>query len=187
MTILIKNMVCERCISAVQKIFDDYKIKLISISLGEVKTEFPISENQLQTIESQLLNFGFERIRNPTYQLIDKIKSLIIQKISDLDISENFLLSEFLSSKLNKDYSSLSKTFSQHENLRLEQFFILQKIEKVKELLSYNEFQLTEIAGKLGYKSVQHLSTQFRNSTGYSPTEFKNLKNPVRKPLDKVQ
>lgn len=187
MIILIKNMVCDRCISAVQKIFDDYNINVLYISLGEVTTQIALSENELQILENRLLNSGFERIKDPTFQLIDKIKGLIIQKISDLDISENFLLSEFLSLELNKDYSSLSKIFSVNENLRLEQFFIMQKIEKVKELLSYNELQLTEIAGKLGYKSVQHLSTQFRNSTGYSPTEFKNLKNSIRRPLDKVQ
>lgn len=187
MIILIKNMVCDRCISAVQKIFDDYNINVLYISLGEVTTQIAPSENELQILENRLLNSGFERIKDPTFQLIDKIKGLIIQKISDLDISENFLLSEFLSLELNKDYSSLSKIFSVNENLRLEQFFIMQKIEKVKELLSYNELQLTEIAGKLGYKSVQHLSTQFRNSTGYSPTEFKNLKNSIRRPLDKVQ
>ena len=96
------------------------------------------------------------------------------------------MLSEFLSSKLHKDYSALSKTFSQNENITLEQFFILQKIEKVKELLLYNEFNLTEIAGKLGYKSVQHLSSQFRNTTGFTPTEFKKLKEHNRKALDNL-
>ncbi len=120
------------------------------------------------------------------HQLAEKIKNLIIVKISELDIDENFLLSEFLSSKLHKDYSSLSKTFSQNENITLEQFFILQKIEKVKELLLYNEFNLTEIAGKLGYKSVQHLSSQFRNTTGFTPTEFKKLKEHNRKSLDNL-
>ena len=96
------------------------------------------------------------------------------------------LLSKFLISELNKDYSSLSKTFSQNENITVEQFFILQKIEKVKELLLYNEFNLTEIAGKLGYKSVQHLSSQFKTITSFTPTEFKKLKVHNRKPLDKV-
>ncbi|MCW3162231.1 helix-turn-helix domain-containing protein [Chryseobacterium oryctis] len=184
--VFIKNMVCGRCISAVQNIFNDLDIKTKSINLGEVEVESEISEDDLLVLEKSLLETGFERIKDSAHQLIEKIKKLIIVKISELDIDENFLLSEFLISKLHKDYSTLSKTFSQNENITLEQFFILQKIEKVKELLLYNEFTLTEIAGKLGYKSVQHLSSQFRNSTGFTPTEFKKLKVHTRKPLDKV-
>lgn len=179
-------MVCGRCISAVQTIFDDAKIPLKSIVLGEVETEQNLSQEQLNSIEKALIENGFERIKDTSHQLIEKIKNLIIKKISDLDISENFLFSDFLSSKLHKDYSLLSKTFSQSENITLEQFFILQKIEKVKELLLYNEFTLTEIAGKLGYKSVQHLSTQFKTTTGFTPTEFKKLKVHHRKALDKI-
>ncbi|MEN4760344.1 AraC family transcriptional regulator [Chryseobacterium sp. C39-AII1] len=186
MKIFIKNMVCGRCISAVESIFNDNNIKVKNINLGEVETESEISETNLLVLEKCLQKTGFERIKDSAHQLIEKIKNLIIVKISELDIDENFLLSEFLSSKLHKDYSSLSKTFSQNENITLEQFFILQKIEKVKELLLYNEFTLTEIAGKLGYKSVQHLSSQFRNSTGFTPTEFKKLKVHNRKPLDQV-
>lgn len=186
MKIFIKNMVCGRCISAVETIFNDADIKIKSINLGEVETNFEVSDKDLISLEKILLKTGFERIKDSSHQLIEKIKNLIIVKISELDIAENFLLSEFLSSKLHKDYSSLSKTFSQNENITLEQFFILQKIEKVKELILYNEFTLTEIAGKLGYKSVQHLSSQFRNSTGFTPTEFKKLKVHNRKPLDLV-
>lgn len=179
-------MVCGRCISAVESIFDHAAVKIKSINLGEIETESEISDKDLQSIEKHLEETGFERIKDSAHQLIEKIKNFIIVKVSELDVDENFLLSEFLSSKLHKDYSSLSKTFSQNENITLEQFFILQKIEKVKELLLYNEFTLTEIAGKLGYKSVQHLSSQFKNSTGFTPTEFKKLKVHNRKPLDLV-
>ncbi|WP_370896282.1 helix-turn-helix domain-containing protein [Chryseobacterium gossypii] len=186
MKIFIKNMVCNRCISAVETIFNNAGITLKSIGLGEVETVSDLADEDLRGIEKQLLETGFERIKDSARQLIEKIKNLIIMKISEQDIDENFLLSEFLSSKLHKDYSALSKTFSQNENITLEQFFILQKIEKVKELFLYNEFTLTEIAGKLGYRSVQHLSSQFRNSTGFTPTEFKKLKVHNRKPLDQV-
>lgn len=179
-------MVCGRCISAVANIFDEFNIKISNISLGEVETDSEISEKDINSIENRLLETGFERIKDISQQLVDKIKNLIIIKIGKLDIDENFLLSKFLSSELNKDYSSLSKTFSQNKNITVEQFFILQKIEKVKELLLYNEFNLTEIAGKLGYKSVQHLSSQFKTTTGFTPTEFKKLKVHNRKPLDKV-
>lgn len=186
MTVFIKNMVCGRCISAVSAIFEKAGIKIKSISLGEVETESAVSDEDLRYVEKHLEETGFERIRDSTYQLVERIKTLIITKISELDINDNFLLSEFLSSAFYKEYSSLSKTFSQNETVTLEQFFILQKIEKVKELLLYNEFTLTEIAGKLGYKSVQHLSSQFRNSSGFTPTEFKKLKVHHRKPLDQV-
>ncbi|MGO4709688.1 helix-turn-helix domain-containing protein [Chryseobacterium sp. 2TAF14] len=186
MKIFIKNMVCERCIAAVSNIFNELNIKIAQIGLGEVETENEISKKDIQFIENRLTETGFERIKDATHQLVDKIKSLIIIKISKLDIDENFLLSKFLSAELHKDYSSLSKAFSQNENITVEQFFILQKIEKVKELLLYNEFTLTEIAGKLGYKSVQHLSSQFRSTTGFTPTEFKKLKVHNRKPLDQV-
>ncbi|AZB26124.1 AraC family transcriptional regulator [Chryseobacterium bernardetii] len=186
MKIFIKNMVCNRCIAAVEVIFNNAGIKTNSVILGEVETESDIPPATMQAIEEKLLASGFERIMDSSHQLIEKIKNFVIVKITELDIDEDFLLSEFLSSKLHRDYSSLSKTFSQNENITLEQFFILQKIEKVKELLLYNEFNLTEIAGKLGYKSVQHLSTQFRNVTGFTPTEFKKLKVHHRKPLDNL-
>ncbi|WP_346985444.1 AraC family transcriptional regulator [Chryseobacterium sp. POE27] len=186
MRIFIKNMVCGRCIAAVSNIFNEINVEVKNISLGEIETESDISEEKLEILEDLLEKTGFERIKDSAHQLIEKMKNLIIQKISETDIDENFLLSDFLSNRLHKDYSTLSKTFSQNENLTVEQFFILQKIEKVKELLLYNEFTLTEIAGKLGYKSVQHLSSQFRNVTGFTPTEFKKLKVHNRKPLDQI-
>lgn len=179
-------MVCNRCIIAVDSIFKDLKIDINNIQLGEVETQKQLSEADILTIEKKLKDNGFERIKDSSHQVIEKIKNLIIVKISDLDISDNFVLSEFLSHQINKDYSALSKAFSQNENHTLEQYFILQKIEKVKELLLYNEFNLTEIAGKLGYKSVQHLSTQFKTNIGFTPTEFKKLKDHNRKALDKI-
>jgi len=186
MKIFIKNMVCNRCVAAVENIFKDLKINLHDIQLGEVETEHSLSENDILILEQKLKETGFERIRDSSHQIIEKIKNLIILKIAELDVSENFVLSEFISNQLHKDYSALSKVFSQNENYTLEQYFILQKIEKVKELLLYNEFTLTEIAGKLGYKSVQHLSTQFKTNTGFTPTEFKKLKEHHRKPLDNI-
>jgi len=102
------------------------------------------------------------------------------------NIPEDFILSKWISEKLNRDYSAVSKLFSQKENVTLEQYFILQKIERVKEMLLYDEFSLTEISGKLGYKSVQHLSSQFKNVTGFTPSGFKKLKVKNRIPLDKI-
>lgn len=177
-------MVCDRCKMAVEDVFKNLKIETSSVELGEVETKNNLSQSELEKLSENLENLGFEILENQTKKQIEKIKTQIIQKISKLDIAENFILSEFLVDKFHKDYSSISKTFSQNENVTLEQYFILQKIEKAKELLLYNEFNLTEIAGKLGYKSVQHLSTQFKNATGFTPSEFKKLKNKNRKSID---
>ena len=186
MKISIKNMVCNRCISAVQSIFDELKIDINQISLGEIETKNDISNKKLETLNSELKLSGFEILEDASKKQIEKIKTLIIQKISQEDLGDDFILSEFLSSELHKDYSSISKLFSQNENVTLEQYFILQKIEKVKELLLYKEFNLTEISQKLGYKSVQHLSNQFKKITGFSPTQFLNSKEKKRIALDKI-
>ena len=186
MKIAIKNMVCNRCIAAVESMFEELKIDINQITLGEVETKNEISDKELQALSLKLKSTGFEILEDSTKKQFEKIKTLIIQIISGEDLSDDFILSEFLSSELHKDYSSISKLFSQNENVTLEQYFILQKIEKVKELLLYKEFNLTEISQKLGYKSVQHLSNQFKKITGFSPTQFLNSKEKKRIALDKV-
>ena len=179
-------MVCNRCIAAVESMFEEFKIDINQITLGEVETKNEISDKELQALSLKLKSTGFEILEDSSKKQIEKIKTLIIQIISGEDLSDDFILSEFLSSELHKDYSSISKLFSQNENVTLEQYFILQKIEKVKELLLYKEFNLTEISQKLGYKSVQHLSNQFKKITGLSPTQFLNSKEKKRIALDKV-
>lgn len=186
MKIFIKNMVCNRCISAVEKVFNDLKIEITSIDLGEVETKTILTQEEFQNLDQKLKENGFQILEDSSKKLIEKIKKNIILKINELDISEDFILSKFLSEKIHKEYSAISKTFSQNENVTLEQYFILQKIEKVKELLLYGELSLTEISQKLGYKSVQHLSSQFKNCTGFTPSEFKKLKQKNRISLDKI-
>ena len=135
MTISIKNMVCNRCISAVEAIFDEQKIPISAIHLGEVETSSILNAKELKSLNAKLSEIGFEILEDASKKQIELIKKLIIKKISEEDISEDFILSEFLVAQLHKDYSSISKLFSQNENVTLEQFFILQKIEKVKELM----------------------------------------------------
>ncbi|MDN5626959.1 AraC-type DNA-binding protein [Epilithonimonas bovis DSM 19482] len=187
MKIFIKNMVCSRCIAAVDSIFNNMGIDVSQISLGEAETKNHLSDNTLRNLDLKLKSIGFEIVQDATQKLIEKIKTLVIQKVSEEDLPDDFVLSQFLSSALHRDYSALSKLFSQNENVTLEHYFILQKIEKVKELLLYRERNLTEISQKLGYKSVQHLSAQFRKITGLSPTQFLNSKERKRIALDKIQ
>ncbi len=186
MKIFIKNMVCSRCEMAVSQIFENLGIETVSVELGSVETKDDLNNSELQKLNSDLQKIGFEILEDQTKKQIEQTKNLIIQKITELDISEDFILSEFLSDQLHRDYSAISKPFSQNQGITLEQYFILQKIEKVKELLFYNEFSLTEIAGKLGYKSVQHLSAQFKNVTGFTPSEFKKDRNSGRQALDSI-
>ncbi len=182
----IKNMVCNRCIAAVENIFEKLKIPADTVSLGSVELSQPLTKEKMTALDAELKKYGFEILQDASQKLIENVKRIVIQKISELDIPEDFVLSKFISSKLSKDYSAVSKTFSLNSDITLEQYFILQKIEKVKELLVYNEYTLTEISGMLGYKSVQHLSAQFRKVTGYTPSAFKEMKKKIRIPLDKI-
>ena len=169
-------MVCNRCIAAVEKVFDDFEIETLSIDLGEVETKNEWNKIEIQQLNERLEIIGFQILEDSSKKLIEKIKKHIILKINDLDIPEDFILSKFLSEKLHKEYSAISKIFSQNGNVTLEQYFILQKIEKVKELLLYDELSLTEISHLMEYSSVAHLSHQFKKITGLTPTYFKKMK-----------
>ena len=130
---------------------------------------------------------GFKWIEDGKIKLVEEIKKEIVNLVHYTDLDEmSSNLSQHLASRLHKDYHYLSNTFSSVENTTIEQYFILQKIERVKEWLVYNELTLNEMAFKLGYSSVAHLSTQFKKVTGFTPTQFKELKQHHRKPLDKV-
>ena len=177
-------MVCNRCITAVEDVFRNSEIDFVSVNLGWVETSNDLSNIKLQKLNENLQKIGFEILENASQKQIEIIKKLILEKVQNLDINEDFLLSKYLSEQLNKEYSNISKIFSQTENITLEQYFILQKIEKVKELLIYRELTLSQIADKLGYKTVQHLSQQFKKITGFSPSQFQELKEKKRLPID---
>ena len=179
-------MVCNRCITAVEDVFRNSEIDFVSVNLGWVETSNDFSKNKLQKLNENLQKIGFEILENASLKQIEIIKKLILEKVQNLDIDEDFLLSKYLSEQLNKEYSNISKIFSQTENITLEQYYILQKIEKVKELLIYRELTLSQIADKLGYKTVQHLSQQFKKTTGFSPSQFQELKEKKRFPIDLI-
>ena len=187
MNLYIKNMVCNRCIMVVKQELEILGLKPIRVSMGEAELKKQLSAKQMQQLNSRLLQLGFEILDDKKQKQIEKIKSLLIKKVQSGDVEEHFSISEYLSNALHKDYSYISRLFSEVEGITVEQFFILQKTEKVKELLVYGEQNLSEISFLLGYSSVAHLSAQFKKVTGLTPSQFKKIGSTNRKSLDSVQ
>ncbi len=186
--LLIKNMVCNRCIKVVGEELDKLGLEVISIVLGEVIVKGNVNETLLGRIKNVLEDNGFELIEDKKAKLIEQIKLIILELVRQSDGREPFdgNYSDYIVDKLNLDYHYLSTLFSSVENITIEQYIILQKIERAKELLKYGELTLSEIAYKLGYSSVQHLSNQFKKVTGLTASQFKSMTENRRKPLDKV-
>ena len=186
MLLYIKNMVCNRCIHVVEQELNKLKLNPTHVRMGEVELAKPVNLNQLQQLDENLRKFGFELLDNQKQKQIEKIKYLLIKKVQSGEIEEHFSIINFLSKSLHKDYSNISRLFSEVEGITIEQFFILQKIEKVKELLVYAEMNLNEISFQLGYSSSAHLSGQFKKVTGLTPGHFKKIGALQRKSLDQV-
>lgn len=186
MLYFVKNMVCNRCIMVVRNVFEGLGYSPVNISLGEVETESPVTESDIPKLKEALTNYGFELIDDAKSRIIEKIKNTIVQLIHHSETTPKVNYSQYIESKLHKDYSYLSSFFSEIEGTTIEKYIIHQKIEKVKELLVYNELTLSEIADKMGYSNVAYLSGQFKRVTGLTPSHFKQIKENKRKPLDKV-
>ena len=186
MKLFIKNMVCNRCKMVVQSELEKLGLHPISVELGEIE----IQEENIDILKEALLQnlqfLGFDLIDDKQSNTIEKIKNLIVELVHYKDNETNFKLSEYLSKQILQDYNTLSHLFSEVEGTTIEKYFILQKIEKVKELLTYNELSLSEIANQLHYSSVGHLSNQFKKITGFAPTFYKKMKNKNRKKIDDV-
>lgn len=191
MVLHIKNMVCNRCKMVVEQELAKLGFKAEHVALGEVILPEPdLSKEQLERIDQALQQVGFERIDDRKARLIESIKNKIIERVHHVDhIDRKFNWSDILADELHHDYNSLSNLFSSVEGITIEQYIIRQKIERAKELLFYDELNLSEIALKLGYSSVAHLSSQFKKITGLTPSELKKSRKPedVRNPLDAVQ
>jgi AraC family transcriptional regulator len=179
-------MVCNRCILVVQQELDKLNVASCKVTLGEVETAGELPKEKIEQLEKNLDVLGFELLDNSKQQLIEKIKNIIIQQVHHTQEENNHNYSEILSKALHKDYSYLSSLFSEVEGITIEKYIINQKIEKVKELIIYDELSLSEIAYKLGYSSVAHLSNQFKKVTGLTPSHFKKVGQNKRKPLDKI-
>lgn len=189
-TLFIKNMVCNRCIMVVEQELERQGLHPEKVTLGEVTIkEESLTPEQESKLDTALVNLGFERIDDRKARLIEAIKNKIIRLIhhtDKVDLKVNW--SSILSEEMHYEYNYLSNLFSSVEGVTLEQYIIKHKIEKVKELLFYDELSLSEIADKLGYSSVAHLSGQFKKITGFTPSEMKKSRNidRNRKPLDSI-
>jgi YesN/AraC family two-component response regulator len=179
-------MVCNRCIMVVQNELDNLGLETNSVTLGEVSFNNELTPVQKNKLEEALIPLGFELIDDKKSRIIEKIKNVIIDLVhyKGDDIKTN--LSDVLSNELHHDYNYLSNLFSEVEGTTIEKYFIAQKIEKVKELLVYDELSLSEIAFKLNYSSVAYLSNQFKKVTGLTPSHFKQIREDKRKPLDQI-
>lgn len=179
-------MVCSRCKMVVKNLFESNGMQPISVELGEVEIDKKPSAVQMAQLNTSLEAVGFEIIDDKKVQTIEKIKNLIITLVhhSSEEISTN--LSTYISSQLLQDYNYLSNLFSEVVGTTIEKYWIAQKIEKVKELLVYNEMTLSAISYELGYSSVAHLSNQFKKVTGLTPSHFKQVGQLKRKSLDKI-
>ena len=184
--LLIKNMVCQRCVLTVENILTDLKIPFHKISLGEVDLEEKLTDTDLKKIDQELSNVGFELIEGRVNKIIEDIKKAVMEYLNLGMERENLKLSLFIVKRIPYDYSYLSDLFSTIEGKTIEQFFILMRIEKVKELLVYDQLSLTEISYQTGFSSVHHLSAQFKKVTGLTPSHFKKIAANKRKYLDRL-
>ena len=187
MKLIIKNMVCPRCISSVEQLLEKNNLKAKYVRLGEVELSDEPGKAKLERFAEDLKGTGFELLDNQKTQLIEHVKNLLIQKVQSGNIEDHFGIAKYISDNIYKDYSSISRLFSEVEGVTIEQFVILQKIEKTKEWLIYDEQSLSQIAFNLGYSSTQHLSSQFKKVTGMTPSKFKQLGAVHRKPIDGIR
>lgn len=185
-TLFVKNMVCPRCIVAVEGVLKTLGFKYKIVELGEVHLLHSLSNAEKASFRDDIQTLGFELISSSKSAIISKIKTLIIEQIHFNDNEEPLKLSTLLSQKLNHEYTYLSRLFSSVEGLTIEKYFTKQRIERTKELLKYDQMTLSEISIELNYSSVAHISAQFKKEIGMTPTEFKNRIKQPRTSLDNL-
>ncbi|WP_276089025.1 AraC family transcriptional regulator [Pedobacter sp. JY14-1] len=185
-TLHIKNMVCNRCILVVQNELEKLGLQVESVKLGEATVADTLSSEKSAQLEEILVSLGFQVIDDKKGRIIAEIKRIIIELVHYRDEGQKNNLSDVLSRELHHDYNYLSNLFSEVEGTTIEKYLIAQKVERVKELLVYDELSLSEIAFKLNYSSVAYLSNQFKKVTGLTPSQFKKIGEEKRTPLDQV-
>ncbi len=187
-TLHIKNMVCNRCVRVVREELTKLGYNICHVKLGEAEL-YETPKIDVEKVKSVLAENGFELIEDKKGKMVEEIKKVIIDMVHNSnkleELKENY--SEYLAKQLKQDYHTLSKLFSSVTSTTIEQYLISQKIERVKELLVYGELTLSEISYKLGYSSVQHLSNQFKQVTGFTPSYFKGIRESKRISIDQVR
>lgn len=186
-TLHIKNMVCPRCVMVVRQALEELGYEVIEVELGQAVVQAD-EAIPLDRTKEKLQEYGFELMQGRDQQLVEQIKTLLIRYIQESERSEESpKLSQYLVKELHQNYSSLSSAFSESQDTTIEKYMIHLKIERVKELLSYGEMTLSEIAYRLNYSSVAYLSNQFKQITGMSVTDYKKARDSFRKPLDGIE
>ena len=186
MKLYIKNMVCNRCKTAVKNELIKFGLNPTSVELGEVEITEELTSEKKERLNESLQALGFEIIDDKKRRIIEKIKTAIVNSVHYAEEQSALKFSLKISWELNLDYNYLSNIFTETEGTTIEKYFIAQRMEKVKELLKYDELSLSEIADQLGYSSVSYLSNQFKTQTGFTATQFKALLNNQRKNLDEL-
>ncbi len=185
MKLYIKNMVCNRCKMVVKSELEKFGLHPTSVELGEVEISEELDKEQKKKLNRIFQSLGFELMDDKKSRIIEKIKTTIVELIySEQQLHVNF--SDHISKLIAHDYSHISKLFTEVEGITIEKYFITQKIERVKELLVYDELSLSEIADNLYYTDVSHLSKQFKKITGFTPSHFKQLKDKKRKSIEEL-
>lgn len=182
----IKNMVTIRCKMVLQSELEKLGLKYINIELGEVELDTAPTADQIECLKQALLETGLEIMGDKKAVLIERIKAVVIEMVHYAKDAPSMSFSEFLREKLGLGYTYLANTFMQVKGVTIEQFIILHKVERIKELLIYDELNINEIANEMHYSSSAHLSNQFKRMTGLTPSEFKMLKHHQRKNLDEL-
>jgi AraC-like DNA-binding protein len=186
MRLFIKYMVSIRCVSAVKKVLKDCNIHPENTQLGEIEIPDSTNKDQLSLLESKLKAIGFELMEDKKAQMIEKTINVIIDMIHNQEDNPKMNYSEYISQKIHFDYTYISNVFSHLKGMTIQHFIILHKIERIKELIIYNELTISEIAWKMNYSSAAHLSNQFKKMTGLSPSTFKALKIRLRTPIEEL-
>ena len=186
MKLYIKYMVSNRCKIIVKEVLKMLGLHFIFVDLGEIEIMEKITDSQWIQLKAALLRTGLELMDDKKATLIEKIKAVVIEMIHYSEVLPNINYSDFISEKLQHDYTYLSNIFSEMKGITIQQFIIVHKIERIKELIIYDKLSISEIAWKLNYSSTAHLSNQFKKITGLTPSHYKSLKNKRRTALEDV-
>lgn len=186
MLLRIKNMVCDRCVMVVRTELERAGCRVLAVRLGEAEVEGGLSTGEKARLAERLEALGFELLEDRRARMIEAVKRAVIELVRAEEVMPDVRLSEYLQERLRVDYRQISTLFSETEGRTVEKYFIAQKIERVKELLVYDELSLGEIAFRLGYSSVAHLSAQFKQVTGMTPSRYKLVGSAGRRTIDSV-